>query len=159
MKVQTVSVLIHSTSFQIFDLIHDYDKRLEWDSFLSNAVLLNDAERAGLNVVSRCSTRSALCQMHMETKYISFNRPRVAAVKMTKGPWFFQKFAASIRLKEISEDTTEVIYRYHFTLKSKILMFLQPIINKILLQETKMRLMMLKDYLEKSESKRERTRC
>ena len=53
----------------------------------------------------------------MDTEYISFCRPNVAAVSMTRGPFFLRKFAASIRQKQISDNLVLVTYRYHFEAK------------------------------------------
>ena len=91
------SINIQAKPEVVFDLIHDYSRRLEWDTFLQEACLLDGAERAGLGVKARCTARNGFAGFAMETVYVSFDRPRVAAVKMTNGPAILETFAASLR--------------------------------------------------------------
>nr|WP_315818533.1 SRPBCC family protein [Paraflavitalea speifideiaquila] len=53
----------------------------------------------------------------MVTEYVSFNRPKATAVKMTKGPYMFKSFVGSWTFKEIQADVTEVIFLYSFQLR------------------------------------------
>ena len=82
----------------IFDLVHDYQRRLEWDPFLQEARLLGGAKEAGRGVRTLCVARSRLAGLGMETVYITYSPPRVAAVQMTRGPWFLKSFAAAPRI-------------------------------------------------------------
>ncbi|HTF80630.1 MAG TPA: SRPBCC family protein, partial [Cytophagales bacterium] len=66
----------------VFDYTQDYNNRLKWDTFLIEAYLLDNATHAGKGVKAWCVSRNGL---GMETQYVSFNRPKVTAVKMTKG--------------------------------------------------------------------------
>ena len=141
-----IAIEISAEPEAIFDLIHDYSRRLDWDPFLSAATLLNGATSADLGVVSRCVACSGLA---MDTEYVSFSRPIVAAVSMTRGPFFFRKFAASIRQKQLSANLTLVTYRYYFEVQPRFLSFvIQPIVNFVFKRETRKRLAALKSYLE-----------
>ena len=42
------TIEIRASLEAVFDLIHDYTRRLEWDPFLKEACLLEGAEAAGL---------------------------------------------------------------------------------------------------------------
>ncbi|HYF04151.1 MAG TPA: hypothetical protein VEC36_12280 [Patescibacteria group bacterium] len=53
----------------------------------------------------------------MGTEYVSFTRPKVTAVKMTKGPFMFYSFLGSWNFKEISHGTTEVTFLYSFSFR------------------------------------------
>jgi hypothetical protein len=44
----------------------------------------------------------------METVYVSFERPRVAAVEMTAGPALLNAFTASIQQTEVEPGDTRV---------------------------------------------------
>src|SRR6266542_3143651 len=96
----------------LFDLTQDYDRRLDWDPFLKEARLIGGAAAPALGVRAWCVARSGL---GMETEYVSFQRPHVAAVKMTRGPALFGSFAGSWRFKTVAPDTTRVVFRYHVT--------------------------------------------
>lgn len=149
MPTGTAHIDIHASPETIFDLIHDYDRRLEWDPFLREATLLEGAPRAGLGVVSRCRARRMAGGMAMETVYVSFSRPTVAAVKMTRGPWFLRSFAASLRQEPCDIGTTRVTYRYHFESRFRFLSWLvDPLVGKVFHHETTRRLAALKKYLD-----------
>src|SRR5688500_8840400 len=90
------SIEINGKSEQIFDYTQDYNNRLKWDTFLTEAYLLNNATKADKGVRAWCVSKNG---MGMETEYVSFNRPKVTAIKMTKGPLMFREFAASWTFK------------------------------------------------------------
>jgi hypothetical protein len=143
------SIDIQAKPELVFDRIHDYDRRLEWDSFLQEARLLDGAGRAGVGVKTRCTARSGFAGLAMDTVYVSFDRPRTAAVKMTHGPAVLETFAASIRQEEIEPGITRVTYRFHFTTRPR---WLRAILDRLavflFLRETRHRLAALKRHLE-----------
>lgn len=149
MPSASATIDIHAAPEVVFDLIHDYSRRLDWDPFLREARLLNDAPAADLGVSSRCVARRAVGGCGMDTVYVSFARPTVAAVKMTRGPFLFHSFAATIRQEPIDDNTTRVTYRYNFKSQPRWLAFLvEPIISWVFHRETCRRLAALKHFLE-----------
>ena len=98
----------------VFDYTQDYDKRLDWDTFLKKADLIEGAKTAGKGVKAYCVAKNGL---GMVTEYVSFNRPRATAIKMTKGPFMFKSFLGSWTYKKVQPDLTEVIFLYSFQLK------------------------------------------
>jgi len=149
MSTATASVVIHAASEDVFDLIHNYSRRLEWDTFLREARLLSDAQAAGLGVSSRCVARWTVGGLGMDTVYITFERPAVAAVRMTRGPFFLRSFAASIRQDRLDDKRTRVTYRYNLQSQPRCLAFLmQPIVRWVFQRETQRRLEALKRFLE-----------
>lgn len=110
MPKRVYSIEINSTPEAIFDLLHDYGRRLDWDPFLKAARLLDGATAAGLGVRTLCIARNRAGGAGMETVYVSFQRPSVAAVRMTRGPWFLSAFAASLRQEALGEGRTRVTY-------------------------------------------------
>jgi polyketide cyclase/dehydrase/lipid transport protein len=143
------SIDIQASPEEVFDLIHDYGRRLEWDTFLREACVLDGAGRAGLGVKTRCTARSGFGGLAMETVYVSFDRPRVAAVKMTGGPGILMRFAASIRQAEIGCGVTRVTYRFNLSTKPGWLRsILDRLATALFLRETRHRLRALKHYME-----------
>jgi ribosome-associated toxin RatA of RatAB toxin-antitoxin module len=108
------SIEIEGKSDLIFDYTQDYNNRLKWDTFLSKAYLLDNATQADKGVKAWCVAKNGL---GMETQYVSFNRPKVTAIKMTKGPYMFKDFAASWTFKEETEGITKVTFLYSFSLR------------------------------------------
>lgn len=108
------TIRINERAERVFDYTQDYENRLVWDSFLTRAELINGALKADKGVKAYCVAKN---NMGMETEYVTFNRPKVTAVKMTKGPYMFKQFAASWAFKEIEEQQTEVVFTYTFQLR------------------------------------------
>ena len=142
------SIEIAAEPESVFDLIHDYSRRLEWDPFLKEARLLDRAE-AGTGATCRCVARNGFGGLAMDAVYVSFDRPNVAAVKMVKGPVFLDSFAATLRQERIGEKRTRVTYRYNFETRPA---WLRPIMNMVcslvFASEVRNRLKHLKRFLE-----------
>jgi ribosome-associated toxin RatA of RatAB toxin-antitoxin module len=110
----TEHILIEVPATVLFDYTQDYSTRLHWDTFLRKAVILHGATAAAQGVSTYCEARNFI---GMETVYLTFNRPKVTAVKMTKGPWLFKSFSGSWQFITLSDYWTDVIFTYSFTLR------------------------------------------
>jgi hypothetical protein len=142
------SVHIHASPEAIFSLTHDYARRLDWDTLLREARLLNGAREAGLGVESLCVGRGRLLGLAVRSAYVAFRPPELAAVKMTRGPWLFRRFAASIR-HEREGSGTRVVYRGQVVTRPTFLRFLvEPLVARVFARETRRRLEALRDALE-----------
>ena len=97
-----------------FDYTQDYNQRLLWDSFLRKAILIEGATSASKGVKAYCEAKNGF---GMITEYVSFNRPKATAIRMTKGPFMFKSFLGSWTFKEMQNDLTEVIFLYSFQLR------------------------------------------
>ncbi|MFT3823303.1 MAG: SRPBCC family protein [Chitinophagaceae bacterium] len=76
--------------------------------------MIHGATQAGKGVKAHCVAHNGI---GMITEYVTFNRPKVTAIKMTKGPFMFKTFAGSWNFKQLDEQYTEVIFIYSFTLR------------------------------------------
>ena len=141
----TESILINVRPEQVFDFTQDYNKRLKWDTFLKKADLIDGATTADKGVKAYCVAKNGI---GMVTEYVTYNRPRVTAIKMTDGPFMFKSFSGSWTFKEISNDKTEVVFLYSFSLRFPFNMLTTFIKNK-LQANVKQRLMDLKMNIEK----------
>ncbi len=130
----------------VFDYTQDYNNRLNWDTFLRRAELINGATNADKGVRAYCVARNGL---GMETEYVSFNRPKVTAIKMTKGPFLFKTFLGSWTFKELKPELTEVTFLYSFELRFLFSLF-PAFIKRNLQNNVKQRLLDLKTRIEKS---------
>ncbi len=141
----TESILINVRPEQVFDFTQDYNKRLKWDTFLKKANLIDGATTADKGVKAYCVAKNGI---GMVTEYVTYNRPRVTAIKMTDGPFMFKSFSGSWTFKEISNDKTEVVFLYSFSLRFPFNVLTTFIKNK-LQANVKQRLMDLKMNIEK----------
>ncbi len=87
-----VSVEIGALAAEVFAVIHDYARRLEWDSLLREARIVSPDEQAGLGVRTVCTGTWANLGLAMETETISFSPGQVAAVKMVRPMPFFRRY-------------------------------------------------------------------
>jgi hypothetical protein len=143
----TVHEIIPASSTEVFRVLHDYARRLEWDTLLQEAYLTNGHVEAQLGAVSVCRGKTSLGGMALKTRYISFRPPRLAAVEMINRPPFFEKFAATIRHSDLGNSSSSVEYIYSFTARPRWLRaLLHPIMNLLFVRETKKRLRALKAF-------------
>src|SRR5512139_392666 len=146
---ETLSIEIAAPCGVVFDRVHDYSCRLEWDTMLREARLLDGATTAGIGVRSRCVGTWRGGFLALETEYIRFERGRVAAVKLTNRPPFFERFAATIRHDAVSEVRSRATYIYSFQARPRFLAsLLEPIMNVMLRREVQKRLSSLRDFME-----------
>jgi ribosome-associated toxin RatA of RatAB toxin-antitoxin module len=144
------TIQISATPEAVFDLIHDYKRRLEWDPFLKEASLL-DQDSACLGATCRCVSKNHFGGMAMDAVHVSFDPPNVAAVKIVRGPRILESFAATLRQERVADNQTRLTYKYNFETRPR---FLRPILNLacslFFASEVRNRLKALKRYLESS---------
>ena len=146
-----VSEVLPAPREVVFDVLHDYSRRLEWDTLLRAAYLDDGFTVAGKGVTSVCVGRHILGGLALKTVYVSFERPRLAAVKMVNSPAFFRSWAASIQHVAISERESRVTYKFHFTAKPGwFRLILEPVMKRVFVWETQRRLRALGAYLARS---------
>jgi len=144
-----LTAIIPAPSAQVFALLHDYTRRLEWDSLLQAAYLVEPWKEAQLHAVSVCKGRTLLGGIALKTEYVAFNPPALAAVKMLNRPALFETFAASIRHTDLSEGTSQIEYKYTFTARPIWLRWaLHPVMSAIFRFETRKRLQSLSRYFQ-----------
>jgi len=142
----TQSIQIKSSPEIVFDYTQNYKNRLQWDTFLIEARLVDGATESAKGVKAWCVAHNGI---GMETEYVSFNRPKVTAVKMTKGPYLFKNFAGSWQFDRRGEGSTWVTFTYSFKLRFPYLLaswFIKRSLNKNVQQ----RLLDLKICIEKN---------
>lgn len=140
------SIIIQCTPAHAFDFTQDYSKRLTWDTFLKKAEIIDGAKKANKGVKTYCVAKNGI---GMETEYVTFNRPKVTAVRMTNYSHLFKSFLGSWTFKETSEELTEVVFLYSFQLRFPFNLA-SGIIRNILLKNVKQRLSDLKENLERA---------
>ncbi len=142
-----VSEMIPASCEVVFDLVHDYGRRLEWDTLLQAAYLADGHTAVGVGTTTVCVGRRSLGGIALKTVYVSWQRPSVAAVKMVNKPPFFQSWAASIRHEAIAPDASRITYKFHFTSRPRFLRFVvEPVMQQIFLWETRKRLQALQKF-------------
>jgi hypothetical protein len=139
--------VVNAGSAEVFALTQDYSRRLTWDPFLRRAELIGGASAPGVGVRAWCVARSGL---GMETEYVSFAPPRIAAVKMTRGPWILESFGGAWEFKDAGNGATAVAFRYQFKMRPRWLSWaLEPLARRWFSWETRKRIVALQAALQK----------
>jgi hypothetical protein len=153
MPTAEIREIIPTSAEAVFDLIHDYRRRLEWDTLLQEAYLEPEFSEARQGAISVCRGRAFLGGFALRTEYVSFEKGKVAAVKLLNQPPFFDSFAASIRHLKIDDEQSELIYKVNFSAKPRWLRWLlHPLMRAALVWETRKRLRALKNFFRQSSS-------
>jgi hypothetical protein len=143
----TIFERISAPSTEVFQLLHDYDRRLEWDTLLREARLCENWTTAQLHAQSVCTGRWYLGGITLLTEYVSFDAPNVSAVRMLNRPPLFDTFAATIRHRDLGNGSSTVEYKYNFRARPAWLRWLlHPIMTIIFRWETRKRLQALQRY-------------
>ncbi len=140
----TESIIIRAKQEEVFDFTQDYKKRLKWDTFLKRADLIEGATIADKGVKAYCVAKNGF---GMVIEYVTFNRPKVTAIKMIKGSFMFKSFLGSWTFKDVSANKTEVIFLYSFLLRFPFIFF-TAFIKRNLQTNVKQRLIDLKNNIE-----------
>jgi hypothetical protein len=148
--------IIPASSREVFDMLHDYSRRMEWDTLLSEAYLTDGHRAAAVGAVSVCRGKRRLGAIAMKTQYVAFKPGEVAAVRMVNRPPLFDTFAATIRHGPCpaprdappgSLESSWVEYTFTFTARPKFLRFLlHPIMGALFRRETRKRLRALRRH-------------
>jgi hypothetical protein len=146
----TIKETIPASCAAVFGVVHDYSRRLEWDTLLQ-AAYLDDADRPDVGVVAVCAGKTALMGLEIRTAYVSFQPGKVAAVKLSSPAPFFDAFAASIRHFDLGDGSSEIIYELSYSAKPIFFRpLMHPIMSRMLKWETRKRLRSLKRYFEEN---------
>ena len=142
----TEKIIVDKNPTVVFDHTQDYSKRLVWDTFLKKADLIHGATEPNVGVKAWCVARNGL---GMETEYVTYQRPKVTAIKMTRGPYLFTSFLGSWNFKDLGDEKTEVAFLYAFSLRFPFNLFTAAIKNN-LQKNVRKRLADLKKSIEEA---------
>lgn len=135
------------SSAVVFELLHDYDRSLEWDTLLREARLTRGSTVAAKGATSLCVGKPLFGWIGVETRYLTFVPGSIAAVEMINRPPFFAHFAASIRHEDVAGGS-RLTYKLNFTARPRFLRWLlHPIMLVALRYETRKRLAALAEFL------------
>jgi len=135
------STIVDSTPEIVFALTQNYSARLNWDPFLREAMLLNGAAEPAVGVRAWCVARFGV---GIETEYVSFRPPRIAAVKMTRGPKILETFGGAWEFTPVDGSRTQVTFRYQLRARPRWLAwFIEPLARWWFSRETRIRVVAL----------------
>ena len=132
----------------VFDAFHYHHWRHKWDTLVSATHVLGDHPCPFVGALSQNTGAGWLSGLTMQTQFISYDRPKVAAAKMLGQSFPFAKWSASMRHQPIGPNESLMIYTYSFdggdTCVSRLL---QPIVRIVFNWQTKKRFECLQKFL------------
>ena len=149
MPTASITEKMPADALTTFNLLHDYPRRLEWDTLLKSAGFTRGSTEAKVGATTLCVGKPLFGIIGIETTYVTFNPGTVAAVKMINRPPFFDSFSASIRHQD-TDSGSLMTYKLNFHARPRFLRWLlEPIMLIALRYETRQRLKALSNFLAK----------
>jgi ribosome-associated toxin RatA of RatAB toxin-antitoxin module len=146
MSIIACSASIGRSAEELFTLTQDYSMRRAWDPFPESYEFHGGANGPEVGVELTVVAKNG---QSMRVRYVSFAKPRTAAIEMLAGPWFIRRFAGTWRFEQESKRSTKVIFKYN-VLAGPIALapVLQPVLNHLFRKHAMRRLQALKSYAE-----------
>ena len=95
-----------------FDAFHYHFWRPRWDSLVRRTAVEGDREHPVVGAVSDNAGAGWLRGLSMRTRFVAYDRPRLAAATMVGHAFPFQRWAASMRHEPLGAQHSRLIYTY-----------------------------------------------
>lgn len=132
----------------VFDAFHYHCWRLRWDSLVRATRVQGDAPCPFVGAVTDSAGAGALRQLSMKTRFVSFERPRVAAAMMIGRSFPFRRWAASMQHRPDGAGRSLLIYTYTFEVGPRVVRWLlEPPVALVFDWQTRRRFARLRSFL------------
>ena len=137
-----------STEGVVFDAFHYHCWRQRWDSLVRATRVQGDAPCPYVGAVTDSAGAGALRQLSMKTRFVAFERPRVAAAMMIGRSFPFRRWAASMQHRPAGAGRSLLIYTYTFEVGPRPLRWLlEPPVAFVFDWQTRRRFARLRSFL------------
>ena len=151
------SEILPGTPEPLFDLTQDYAQRPAWDPFPKGYDFLPPANGPGKGAALVVHARNG---RSMTVRYVSYNRPRAAAIEMIDGPWFIARFAGTWLFEAVGDTHTRVSFKYHVLAGPRWLAWLiQPLLLRSFRRHARQRVQALHRHVLRRECAATRDTC
>lgn len=133
-----------AASAVVFDAFHYHHWRPRWDSLVRDTIVQGGAPCPSVGAVSTNGGGGWLRSLSMRTKFVAFERPRLAAATMQGRAFPFARWAASMRHEAMDSDRSRMIYTYTFDASFR---WLEPVVALVFERQTRRRFARLQDFL------------
>jgi len=132
----------------VFDAFHYHVWRARWDSLVGNARVVGGAPCPFVGAETENTGHGWLRGLSMRTRFVSFDRPRVAAASMVGRSFPFSRWAASMRHRDVQPGHSVLIYVYTIEAGPKALRWLlEPVVAWVFAWQTRRRFARLHAFL------------
>jgi hypothetical protein len=133
----------------VFDAFHHHHWRSRWDSLVASTRVLGGAPCPSVGAVTENSGAGLLSALSMRTRFVTYDRPRVAAAAMLGQSFPFRRWAASMQHRAEGETASTLVYTYTFEAGLPGLRWLvEPLVAWSFDRQTRRRFGRLQHFLE-----------
>lgn len=132
----------------VFDAFHYHYWRARWDSLVQDTRVVGGAPCPYVGAITENAGGGWLRSLSMRTRFISYNRPNVAAAMMIGHSFPFTHWAASMKHRPINARQSLMIYTYTFSAGPKFARWLlEPIVKLLFDWQTRKRFERMRSFL------------
>jgi hypothetical protein len=132
----------------VFDAFHYHEWRHRWDSLVDATRVLDGAPCPYVGAVTDNAGGGLLRPLSMQTEFISYERPKLAAAAMLGRSFPFARWAASMRHKPLPDGRSVMLYTYSFETSPRLLRWLlDPITKRVFDWQTRKRFGRMQRFL------------
>ena len=138
-----------ATAEVVFDAFHYSHWRHRWDSLVNATHVLGGAPCPYVGALTENSGGGLLKPLSMRTRFVSFQRAKVAAASMEGRSFPFTHWAASMRHQPLDAERSLMVYTYRFECGPKPLRWLlEPVTKLVFDWQTHRRFARMRRFLQ-----------
>jgi hypothetical protein len=124
----------------VFDAFHHHAWRKRWDSLVGQSSVIGGAPCPYVGAETENIGSGALRGLSMRTRFVTFDRPRLAAASMIDRAWPFERWAASMKHRAVAGGESSMIYTYSFETRPRWLRWImEPVVVAMFDRQTRQR--------------------
>ena len=132
----------------VFDAFHYHVWRSRWDSLVGHARVVGGAPCPFVGAETENTGGGLLRGLSMRTRFVSFDRPHLAAASMIGQSFPFSRWAASMRHRDTGPGQSLLIYVYTIEAAPRALRWLlEPVVARVFARQTQRRFERMRDFL------------
>ena len=122
----------------VFDAFHHHTWRSQWDSLVRDTRVEGGAAHPEVGLHTYNRGRGLLRLVVMTTRFVSYERPKLAAAVMEGRVFPFARWAASMRHEPMEDDDTRsrMVYTYTFETWRPLRRWLDPLVKRAFDRQT-----------------------
>lgn len=134
----------------LFDFTQDYSVRQLWDPFPDAYEFVAPSVAPEVGAIVKVRAKNG---QRMTVRYVSYNRPRAAAIEMVEGPWFIARFHGTWSFYAVGPHETRVTFKYNVSAGPRLLSpIIQPFLTRSFQTHARNRVIALRDYVLRAAS-------
>jgi hypothetical protein len=132
----------------VFDTFHYHLWRARWDSLVGQARVVGGAPCPFVGAETENTGGGLLRGLSMRTRFVTFDRPHVAAATMVGRSFPFSRWAASMRHRDTAPGHSVLIYVYTIESGPRALRWLmEPVVAWVFARQTQRRFARMRTFL------------